>query len=220
MGLSAYEETLGEHPPSQNQEYIDLVNRVGQRIAAVADRPNYDWEFRVVASEAPNAFALPGGKVAVNEGILPICQNEAGLAVVMAHEVAHALARHGGERMSQGMLVNGASKALSYLTRQQQVERQKQLMQAFGVASKYGFSLPYSRKHELEADHIGIMLMARAGYDPTEAPVFWERFSQINTSGASGHVRKFRGYHHITVRPRVASFAIAPRGARPPDGWT
>ena len=177
MGMSAYDEVLAEQHPSSDQRYIDVVNRVGHRIARVANRPDYQWEFRVVASPEQNAFALPGGKVAVYEGIMPICANEAGVAVVMSHEVAHALARHGGERMSQGLAVHGVESTLGYLMRNQEKVQQARVLHAYGVASKYGFMLPYSRKHEMEADHMGLIMMAQAGYDPREAPRFWDRFA-------------------------------------------
>ena len=181
MGVSAFEQVLEEEPASTNPQYIELVNRVGQRIARVANRPDYDWEFRVIASPRQNAFCLPGGKVAVYEGILPICQNEAGLAVVMSHEVAHALARHGGERMSQTYVVDTVGKAVSHVTRKREQEQRDRILAGYGVASKYGFILPYSRKHESEADQMGLMLMAHAGYDPREAPRFWKRFASSQT---------------------------------------
>jgi len=177
LGLQSYNEILGEEQPSTNQHYIDMVNRVGQRIAQVAGRPDYQWEFRVIASDQQNAFCLPGGKVAVYEGILPICANEAGLAVVMSHEIGHALARHGGERMSQGMVTNALGNAVKYMTQGQEQYNQKLIVGAYGAASKYGVILPFSRKHESEADHIGLILMAKAGYDPDVAPIFWERFA-------------------------------------------
>ena len=181
MGLTAYEETLSEEPISENQEIIAMVNRVGQRIAAVADKPEYDWEFRVIAKDVMNAFALPGGKVAVYEGILPVCQDEAGLAVVMSHEVAHAIARHGGERMSHEMGVKGLGGIVKTVSQKKTSEATtEKVMQAYGAASKYGVILPYSRKHESEADAIGLILMAKAGYDPSVAPEFWERFSSQN----------------------------------------
>jgi predicted Zn-dependent protease len=177
MGLTSYQDLVAKEPASTNRAYIEMVERVGQRIASVADKPDYHWEFRVIASDVQNAFCLPGGKVAVYEGILPICENEAGLAVVMSHEVAHALARHGGERMSQSLAVDGVKQAVSYATQKQDETRREILLKAYGVASEYGVLLPYSRKHELEADHIGLMLMAKAGYDPSEAPRFWQRFA-------------------------------------------
>ncbi|MCA9110306.1 MAG: M48 family metallopeptidase [Planctomycetaceae bacterium] len=181
MGLTAYEETLAEEPMSEDQEVIAMVNRVGKRIAAVADKPEYDWEFRVIAKDVMNAFALPGGKVAVYEGILPVCQDEAGLAVVMSHEVAHALARHGGERMTHQMGVNGVGGIIKAVSQKKASEpTTDKIMQAYGVVSEYGVILPYSRKHESEADAIGLILMAKAGYDPSVAPEFWERFSTQN----------------------------------------
>ncbi|HUS38368.1 MAG TPA: M48 family metallopeptidase, partial [Pirellulales bacterium] len=179
MGATAYEQILAEEQISSNAQYHELVNRVGQRIAAAAQRPDFQWEFRVIDSPQQNAFALPGGKVAVHEGILPVCANEAGLAVVMSHEVAHALARHGGERMSHGMVVKGVQNTVDYFTKGQEAAVRDRILAAYGVASKYGVVLPYSRKQEAEADHIGVLLMAKAGYDPTEAPAFWERFAQM-----------------------------------------
>ncbi len=176
MGLAGYQEVLKTEKLSQQEQNQDMIRRVGQRIAAVANRPDYDWEFTLIESETMNAFALPGGKVAIYEGILPICQNEAGLAVVMSHEVAHALARHGGERMSQTALVNSIQKMIETSTADKQAHDRELVMAVYGAASTYGFSLPFSRHHESEADHIGLMLMSQAGYDPREAPRFWERF--------------------------------------------
>jgi predicted Zn-dependent protease len=179
LGLSAFNDVAAKEPLSQNAQYNELVQRVGQRIAAVAGKPDYQWEFKVIASEQQNAFCLPGGKVAVYEGIIPICATEAGLAVVMSHEIAHALARHGGERMSQNMAVDGVKQAVSYVLQNQDQARKDMVMQAYGVSSQYGVLLPYSRAHESEADHIGLMMMARAGYDPREAPRFWQRFGSL-----------------------------------------
>lgn len=179
LGDEAYQEVLAEEPPSSNAKYIAMVERVGQRIAARSNRPDFDWEFKVIASPTQNAFCLPGGKVAIYEGILPICRNEAGLAVVMSHEVAHALARHGGERMSQNMAVDQTKQAINFLMQKQDQTRRDLLLQAYGVGTQYGVLLPYSRKQESEADHIGVMLMAEAGYDPSEAPAFWERFGSV-----------------------------------------
>jgi predicted Zn-dependent protease len=180
LGLSAYQEVVAGEPASANPQYVAMVDRVGKRIAKVAGRPDYQWEFRVLASEQMNAFCLPGGKVAVYEGILPVCANEAGLAVVMSHEVAHALARHGGERMSQSYAVDGVKQAVSYVLQNQEAQKREMILKAYGVASEYGVILPYSRKHESEADHMGLMLMAQAGYDPAEAPRFWQRFGSMN----------------------------------------
>ncbi len=177
MGLTAYQEVLKSEPLTKNEKAIEMVRRVGQRIADVANQPDFKWEFNVIESETQNAFCLPGGKVAVYTGILPVCENEAGLAVVMSHEVAHAIARHGGERMTYQTAQNLGKSAVGYITQKQDEQKQQMIMTAYGAASEYGVILPYSRKHELEADEIGILLMAKAGYDPSEAPVFWERFA-------------------------------------------
>lgn len=185
MGEEAYQQILSEEQPSKNQQYIEVVNRVGQRIAAVSGRDDFDWEFRVIASDQQNAFCLPGGKVAVHEGIIPVCQSEAGLAVVMSHEIAHALARHGGERMQNQTIQNLGGKAVDFAGKwfleEEYDKHQEVVLTAYGVTSKYIGILPYSRKHETEADLIGIQLMAEAGYDPSEAPRFWERFSAAKT---------------------------------------
>ena len=178
MGRAAFSQMLDDEPLSTNSEYQAVVQRIGHRIAAVANRPDYEWEFRVLASAEPNAFCLPGGKVGVYEGMIELCNNEAELAVVVSHEVAHALQRHGGERMSQGYLVNGMENAMRYLTQDRDAVTRDRILAAYGIASEYGVMLPYSRKHELEADEVGLILMSQAGYDPTVAPGFWERFAQ------------------------------------------
>lgn len=177
MGQQAFADVDKEQAGPSNSRYEELVRRVGLRIAAVSERTDYQWETRVVASEEQNAYCLPGGKIVVYDGILPVCENEAGLAVVMSHEVAHVLARHGGERMSQQSALNGLQTAVGYAMRNKEQVSRDIFMKAYGMATTYGVVLPYSRKHESEADHIGLMLMARAGYDPAEAPKFWTRFS-------------------------------------------
>lgn len=179
LGATAFQETIGSEPLSQNQPASEMLTRVGKRIAAVSGRSDYEWEFKLLASPEQNAFCLPGGKVAFYEGILPVCQDEAGLAVVMSHEVAHALARHGGERMSQNMGVDGAKMVIERVAQSRLPDYSDRILQAYGAASKYGVLLPYSRKQESEADHIGLMLMAEAGYDPKVAPAFWQRFGSL-----------------------------------------
>ncbi len=176
LGQTAYTEVLNKEKVSENARFQQIVQRVGLRIAGVTGRTDYQWETKVIASETQNAFCLPGGKIVVYEGILPICQNEAGLAVVMSHEVAHVLARHGGERMSQTAAVNGAQSMVGFVMRNQEQVSKDIALRAYGIGSQYAFLLPYSRKHELEADEIGLTLMAQAGYDPSEAPRFWNRF--------------------------------------------
>lgn len=207
LGLQSYEEATANVPRSQNQQIIAQVQQVGRRIADVANRPDYQWEFRVLATAEQNAFALPGGKVAVHEGILPVCLNEAGLAVVMSHEVAHALARHGGERMSQGMAVNTVQQMGQYVLQGEPQTRQDRFLSAYGVVSKYGVVLPYSRHQESEADHIGLLLMAKAGYNPEEAPRFWMRFA---TSTESGQTPEFLSTHPASQRRAADLLGLLP----------
>lgn len=180
MGVTAFNDLIKAEKPSVNQRYVQMVERVGRRIAAVAGKPEYQWEFKVIQSPQQNAFCLPGGKVAIYEGILPICENEAGLAVVMSHEIAHATARHGGERMAHDTMANAGKAVLGYFTKSATDKTQDMVQTAYGVGSKYLGILPFSRKHESEADHIGLIYMAQAGYDPSEAPLFWERFARAS----------------------------------------
>jgi predicted Zn-dependent protease len=176
LGEQSYAEVISQAKASENQAWNQVVLRTGQRIAEVANAPDFQWEFRLLASETKNAFCLPGGKVAIYEGILPYCETEAGLAVVMSHEIAHALAHHGAERMSQQAGVQGAGAFLGWAMSDYSPATRELAMRAFGTGTQYGVLLPYSRKHESEADEIGLHLMARAGYDPAEAPAFWGRF--------------------------------------------
>ncbi len=179
LGVQAFEKTVQSETASSNGRLVSMVKRVGHRIAGVAGRDDFQWDFHLIGSDQQNAFCLPGGKVAVYEGILPICVDEAGLAVVMSHEIAHALARHGGERMSQTMVIDGAKRVASQLAGKYIPDKQALLMQAYGVGAKYGVLLPYNRRQESEADEIGLTLMAQAGYDPTVAPAFWNRFGEL-----------------------------------------
>ncbi|MDA2918699.1 M48 family metallopeptidase [Desulfobacterota bacterium AH_259_B03_O07] len=179
MGLIAYKEVLRKEKISKNAGYNQSVTRVGRRIAEVSDKPNYDWEFKVIkADDTINAFALPGGKVAVYTGILPIAKNEAGLATIMGHEIAHATARHGGERATTGILAELGAAGLSAAIGSQNPVVSSAIMQAYGVGVTVGGILPFSRAQEAEADRIGLVYMAEAGYDPKEALDFWKRMDQ------------------------------------------
>ncbi|OGV74264.1 MAG: hypothetical protein A3K19_14125 [Lentisphaerae bacterium RIFOXYB12_FULL_65_16] len=178
MSLDSWKQILEKEKPSANAAMCAAVERVGSAIQAVAGKPDYEWEFRVLQSDQANAFCLPGGKVAVYEGLFQYMENDAELACVVAHEVGHALARHGGERMSQAMAVQAGALGLSLaLGSQTDVNRERWLMAYTGIAT-VGYILPYSRTQEYAADQIGLMLMAKAGYDPDAALAFWERFSQ------------------------------------------
>ena len=176
FGLSAYREVLRSAPLSENPDINELVQRVGRRIAAAANKPEYQWEFAVIQDDKMvNAFALPGGKVAIFTGILKHTKDDAGLATVIGHEVAHALQRHGVERMSRSILdqiaqLGALGAAASGHANSGAIAG---LLGAYGV----NVSLPFNRKQESEADYIGLRLMAEAGYDPREAVPFWERMS-------------------------------------------
>lgn len=176
MGVGAFREVLRQAPLSQDAAISEMVHRVGKRIAAVANKPEYHWEFAVIQDDRTiNAFALPGGKVAVFTGLLKYTQSEAGLATVMGHEVAHALQRHGAERMSRGILeqIAQVGAIAGAATGAMDPGVVQGLQSAYGV----GVSLPFNRKQESEADFIGLRLMAQAGYDPRESVPFWERMS-------------------------------------------
>lgn len=189
MSLTSYGEFLKSNKLSSNSSQTDMVRRVGGRIAnaveqyltsnGFANRVNdFKWEFNLVADETPNAWAMPGGKVVVYSGILPLTRNEDGLAVVIGHEIAHAVARHGNERMSQGLLVQMGGIAISQAIKEKPEATQALFLGAYGAGAQVGLMLPYSRKHEYEADELGLIFMAMAGYNPEEAVSFWTRMSQ------------------------------------------
>lgn len=176
LGAQSYSSMLSKERVSGNQHYNEIVLRAGQRIAAVSGRSDFRWEFKVIESKEQNAFCLPGGKVAVYTGILPVMENEAGLAAVMGHEIAHALARHGGQRISASLAVMGGLVALQTTALKDNPNR-NYIFAALGAGAAVGVILPYSRMQETEADEIGQVLMARAGYDPRESISFWQRFA-------------------------------------------
>ncbi len=181
LALTQFDRMKQETPVANAPKQAAMVRNVGERIARVANLPNALWEFVLFDDpKTPNAFCLPGGKVGIYSGILPITQTEAGLATVMAHEVAHAVARHGAERMSQNLLMKTGSQALGLALMSQGAATQQLAMAAFGVGGNLAYTLPHSRSQESEADHIGLLYMARAGYDPREAVAFWQRFAAYN----------------------------------------
>jgi predicted Zn-dependent protease len=188
MSFQSYGQFLSENTLSTNARQNRMVKEVGRRIQGAVEKycaendlahrlKGYDWEFKLVEDTAINAWCMPGGKVVVYTGLLPIAQDETGLAVVMGHEIAHALARHGAERMTQGLIVELGGMALSKALANRPEETKNLFMRSYGVGTQYGVLYPYSRVHEKESDHLGLIFMAMAGYDPAEAVGFWQRMS-------------------------------------------
>lgn len=193
MAVEQYNEVIKTGPLSTNKQQVDLVKGVGLKIqkaverymaekGASAELEGFAWEFNLIEDDKTvNAWCMPGGKVAFYTGILPICKDENGVAVVMGHEVAHAIANHGRERMSNGLLQQFGLSTLGAAMGQNPTLTQQIFTQAVGYGSQVGM-LTFSRRHESEADRIGLIFMAMAGYDPQEAPKFWERMS-ANSGG-------------------------------------
>lgn len=183
LGLQAYQEILKKEKISTDPEKTALLARVGARIAAATGRTDFQWEFRLIENDKlVNAFCLPGGKVAVYTGILPITRDEAGLAAVIGHEIAHATARHGAERMSQGLLVQAglAAGAIAAGVSGRDSASTQALLGALGAGATLGVILPFSRLQETEADRLGLTYMARAGYDPRAARDLWVRMAEAS----------------------------------------
>lgn len=177
LGADSYKEALAKEKLCTDGSVVGTIKKLGREIAGVSGKDKWDWEFRAVdSSKTLNAFALPGGKVAVYTGIFKPAQNEAGLATVMGHEVAHAVARHGAQRVSQALLIQAGLSAASLSVNDP--KQRDAIVGGLGAGAALGILLPFSREHEAEADAIGLVYMARAGYDPSEAVSFWERFKK------------------------------------------
>ena len=191
MSAQQYKEVVAKGPLSNDKEKTELVRRVGVRIQKAVEQymsskgassqlAGFNWEFNLIQDDKTvNAWCMPGGKVAFYTAILPICKDELGVAVVMGHEVAHAIANHGAERMSQGLIAEFGLSTISAAMGQNPSATQQIFMQAVGMGTNVGM-LKFSRSHESEADHMGLIFMAMAGYDPASAPKFWERMSTLS----------------------------------------
>lgn len=188
MSYQQYDQFLNENPVSNDRSNTKMVKKVGTRIQHAVEKymdnnnlsdhlNGYNWEFNLVDDKQVNAWCMPGGKVVVYTGILPITKNEAGLAVVLGHEIAHAIAEHGNERMSQQLMQQVGAVGLMVAMKDEPAQTQALWLSVYGVGTQVGVMLPYSRTHESEADHMGLIFMAMAGYDPHEAPDFWKRMS-------------------------------------------
>jgi len=184
MGLSAYQEVLKKARLSSDPAATEQVRRVGRRIAAATGRTDYQWEWSLLEDKQANAFCLPGGKVAVYTGILPITRDDAGLAAVLGHETAHAIARHGGERVSQGLLVQVGLAATQVALARSDPAMVQQVTALLGAGTTVGLLLPWSRTQESEADHLGLIFMAKAGYDPHAARDLWVRMAEAAKGSA------------------------------------
>jgi predicted Zn-dependent protease len=196
LGAQAFHEVLQQSDVIGGGPTVDAVTRVARRLARAAEEPaflqrvqldkqKFDWAVRVVRSKQVNAFCLPGGKIVVYTGILPLAETEGGLATVMGHEIGHALAHHGAERMAQQQLVQIGQVAAAGSISDLDPQQQRNIMILLNAGAQYGVLLPYSRKHETEADHLGLLLMAAAGYDPRESARFWQRMQQATGRGPS-----------------------------------
>jgi len=190
MGLTNYSDFMKENPLSTDRTNTALVQEIGKNISDAVVKyfsdnnissslNGFRWEFNLIDDPTPNAWCMPGGKVVVYSGILPYTQDKDGLAVVISHEIAHAVARHGNERMSQALLAQLGGIALSEALRNKPEQTQGIFYAAYGLGAQYGVMLPYSREHELEADRLGLIFMAMAGYDPQAAVAFWERMAAM-----------------------------------------
>lgn len=197
LGAQQFEQLKKKEPISHDPKLNEMVTEVGRKIAQVVDIPNAKWEFVVFDKpDTPNAFALPGGKVGVYSGLFKVVQNKAQLAAVLGHEIGHVVARHGSERMSQGMLVQLGGVALQAALDSKSGTTQQLAMAAYGLGSQIGVLLPYSRKQELEADHLGMLYMARAGYDPHQAIELWKNFAEY-TAKQGGSPPEFLSTHPL-----------------------
>ena len=204
MSLTSYSQFLSENKVSTNKEQSDMVKRVGARMSIAVEKylrdngfqdrvADFKWEFNLVQNDVANAWCMPGGKVVFYTGIMPLAKNDAGVAVVMGHEIGHAVARHGNERMSQQMLVQFGGMALSEAVKTKPEQTKAIYQSAYGLGTQLGVMLPYSRQHEYEGDKLGLIFMAMAGYDPEEAISFWERMAANST----GKTPEFLSTHPV-----------------------
>lgn len=201
LGLQSYNQILSQSRVVSGGREVEAVREIGRRlaIAAAPEDPGFEWEFNLIDSNQANAFALPGGKTAVYTGLLGIAENVDGLAVVMGHEIAHAIARHGAERMAHQKLMQIGSFAAAIATGEMDPGTRQMVMGAMGVGAQYGVLLPFSRNHESEADYMGLIYVARACFDPREAPKLWERMGRAS-KGAPQEFMSTHPSHETRIR--------------------
>ncbi len=213
LAFSSYQRILAQSKIINSGKDLEFVRNVAQKIITVTGRDDLEWELNLIESEEANAFALPGGKIAVYSGLLPIAKNESGLATVIGHEVAHVIARHGAERMTHEKFVQLGTMAVGMSVGDMDYDQQRMIMGALGLGSQFGLQLPFSRKHESEADYIGLILLAKACLDPAEAPRLWERMGQAKTNqpaeflsthpATETRIRKLVGWQEEAMKVRA-----------------
>jgi len=209
LGEEAFREILNKEKLSLDGQLISIVERVGQQLAAVSPMPSLNWEFRLIESNQKNAIALPGGKVAIYTGILPVCANEAGLAALMGHQIAHDIANHHAERLTAILNTGGQPKAIP--VRLSNSTNKSALLTALGIGTAEDWVGPFNSSHEFEADQLGIKLMVKAGYDPGEAERFWSR---VNTMQKSSRPPELLSFHPIGPERMLAIRQLLPKASR------
>jgi metalloendopeptidase OMA1, mitochondrial len=184
LGLQSYQQVLAESELVRSGADYEMVRRVARRLAIAVGTAagDFDWQVSLIRSPQANAFCLPGGKIAVYTGILPLTQNEEGLAAVMGHEMAHAIARHGSQRLLRTSLAQTVMAGAQFSFSDMDWNQRRMIIAALGAGAQYGVLLPFSRNHETEADEMGVIYMARAGYDPTASIAFWQRMQAAGGS--------------------------------------
>ena len=185
LGFQSYRQVLSQAQTIDSGPEVEMVRRVKSRLAGATGKSGegFEWAVSVIRDEQVNAFCLPGGKIVVYTGILPVAQNEAALATVMGHEMAHATSRHGAQRVLQQSLTQTAMTGVAVSLGDMDYDKQRAIMGALGAGAQFGVLMPFGRKHESEADEIGLFYMARAGYDPQESIRFWQRMEQAGRAG-------------------------------------
>lgn len=195
MGIAAWSQITDNAKIAKETKYYAQVDRVSKRLIPFVPVEGAQWEVKVFEDATPNAFALPGGKIGVHTGILPIAQNDAGLATILGHELAHVKLRHAGQRYSQQVAIALGGATLNAALEDESPRTRGLIMAAVGLGATVGVALPFSRKHEYQADEYGLMVMARAGYDPREAVLFWQRMK--NAKGANGGPPEWLSTHPV-----------------------
>ena len=209
LGKEAFQELLKKEKPSLDGQLITIVERVGRQLAAVSPLPNLNWEFKLVESKKKNAISLPGGKVVIYTGILPVCANEAGLAALMSHQIAHDLASHRTERLAAILSAEGQSTAIPVgLSNSRNKDA---VLTALGIGTAEDWIGPFNSNHEFEADELGILLMVKAGYDPGEAERFWNR---VRTMQKSSRPPELLTFHPIDPSRMLAIRQLLPKANR------